>query len=73
MKALVPFPQVKTVLRHSLQSRVPLGDLAEATLRETLLKIIPLLLPLISMSYFLHSLPVFIGRTFFINHLDTNP
>ena len=44
---------------------------AEATFWGTL--ITPLLLPLPSTFYFLHSLPVSVGGTFFINHLDTNP
>lgn len=67
------FLEARTALMHNLQSRVSLGYQAEATLWGTLLKFTPMFLPLPSMSYFLYSLPVSIGRTFFISHLDTNP
>ena len=55
----------------NLQSRAPPGDQAEVG--GTLLRIIALLILLPPMSYFLHVLPDSLGRTFLINHLDTNP
>lgn len=72
MKALAPFPRVRTALRHTLQFRVPRGQGSDRSYPPgTLLKATPLLVLFLfpSQSYFLHSLTCFPWKSFLYKSL----